>query len=228
MTNLVTDILDLGVDGIDISETAYGSVGSTATTFDVEANETFSNRYPAEVASKTNAHWLALRNETLTSNLYECISKTALDRGKQVHFTYTWTANSNGTMRAPSEISSSDGIDFSAIMSLPGESGPSLMAPEVMWQQWKDNYTNAGSFNFTPSWTTQAIAGINAYTKDRVLVSAHIERGPVGGPTVPTSNQFEQALGLAMTNASGVDIYSHHLIYTNGANVVSNIFRNSP
>lgn len=73
-------------------------------------------------------------------------------------------------------------------------------------------------------------SSIVAFASNRVIVSAHIEFGPVNSGVWPTVDENNETLGLAATNAGGVDFYMHYYPATTPplADSVSNVFRGMP
>lgn len=214
------EILDLGVDGLDVAETDYGVWGTNAT-YDAAANAAFAQRYPGGTPGDTN--WRRLRAETLTTNLYARLGGLARAKGKEFHVTYTWTAASNGSLFAAHEIADNTGFSFDGVLDLAASSRPHFVQAELIWQQWADTYGNPATFS--PAWTFTAATAFVARVSRRAAPVVHVEATPFGSVT-PTALQFEQSLRCALTNVlCGADFYDHRQVLDNGyGGAVSNAY----
>ncbi len=215
------EILDLGVDGLDVAETDFGVWGTNAT-YDAAANAAFSQRYPGGTLGDTN--WRQLRIDTLTTNIYGRIGALARAKGKEFHVTYTWTTASNGTLFADRDIADNTGFSFDGVMNLTTSARPHFVQAELIWQQWAAAYTNLATFS--PAWTFTAATSFVARVNRRAAPVVHVEITPFGTVT-PTAAQFEQSLRYALTNIlCGADFYDHRQIVDDGyGSSVSNVFR---
>lgn len=219
--NTVNEILDLGVDGLDVAETDYGTWGTNAT-YDAAANAAYFQRFPAGVLG--DAAWRQLRSDTLTTNIYGTIGGWAQAKGKSFHVTYTWTAASNGALFADADIAGNTGFSFEDVMNLAASCRPQVLQAELIWQQWADTY--GAPATFTPAWTYAAATDFVARVDRRALPVVHVEVTPFGSVT-PTALQFEQSLRGALSNIwCGADFYDHWQVWTNGyGGAVSNAYR---
>ena len=80
----IHEILGLGVDGLDVAETDYGTWGTNAT-YDAAANAAYFQKHPA--GSLGDANWRQLRRDTLTTNVYGQIGGWTRAQGKEFHVT---------------------------------------------------------------------------------------------------------------------------------------------
>ncbi len=233
MDSVMGEILDLGVDGIDVSETYINKDGggSTGSTYDAAANLAFSNRYPGMVINGTNTwvpSWKNLRTDILTSNIYERIGKQVNAKGREFHVTFNWTHDkTTGVLWTPNEISNSFSFSYNRIMDLPDDARPEFVCPEILWQAENPSHTNP---ILNPGWTYYGVTTVVAFASNRVILSTHVEYGTVNSGVFPTVAENNETTGLAITNSGGVDFYMHLYPGTNPplAAAVSNIFRSSP
>ncbi|MBU1909328.1 MAG: hypothetical protein KJ726_04700 [Verrucomicrobia bacterium] len=221
VVNTMNEILDLGVDGLEVAETDYGAWGTNAT-YDAAANAAFFQKYPGGALGDTN--WRQLRIETLTENVYGQIGGYTRAKGKEFHVTYTWTAASNGSLFAAQDIADNTGFSFDGVMSLTNSSRPHFVQAELIWQQWADTYDNPATFS--PAWTFTAATNFVARVNRRAAPVVHVEASTFGSVT-PTALQFEQSLRGALTNIlCGADFYDHRQVLDNGyGSAVSNAYR---
>lgn len=217
----MNEILDLGVDGLDVAETDYGMWGTNAT-YDAAANAAYFQKYPA--GSLGDANWRQLRSEVLTTNAYGQIGGATRAKGKEFHVTYTWTAASNGSLFAEADIADNTGFSFEDVLNLAATSRPQVVQAELIWQQWADMY--GAPATFTPAWTFAAATDFVARVDRRALPVVHVESTPFGS-VAPTAGQFQQSLQCALSNLwCGADFYDHRQVLTNGyGNAVSNAYR---
>jgi hypothetical protein len=240
MDGLIDEVLDLGVDGIDVSETYVNKDkaggGSLGSTFDSEANKTFSNRYPTLVLNSGTAWeqpWMNLRTEITTSNIFARIGRIVNGRGREYHVTFNWDHDTySGVLKSAESIEDNFGFSFNQIMNLADDARPEFVCPQVNWQA---DVTNRANTLKSAEWTTGATIQVVGFASNRVIVSAHVEFGKVGGtvanPAIwPTVLENQTALSSALTNAAGADFYMHKYPSTNPplAAAVSNVFRGVP
>ena len=215
------EILDLGVDGLDLAETDYGVWGTNAT-YDAAANAAFALKYPGGSLGDTN--WQQLRVDTLTGDFLGRIGTLARARGKEFHITYTWTAAADGRLFGVHDIAENTGFSFDGVMNLATSARPHYVQAELIWQQWADTYGDPATF--TPAWTYAAATDFVARVARRASPVVHVEASPFGG-VKPSAGQFEQSLRAALSNIlCGADFYDHRQVYTNGyGGAVSNAYR---
>ena len=217
----MNEILDLGVDGLDVAETDYGGWGTNAT-YDAAANAAYFQKYPAGTLG--DADWRQLRIDVLTTNVYGPIGEWARAKGKEFHVTYTWTAASNGSLFADSDIAGNTGFSFEDVLNLPAAAQPHVVQAELIWQQWADTYGAPAAF--PPAWTFAAATDFVARVDRRALPVVHVEATPFGG-VAPTAGQFQQSLQCALSNVlCGADFYDHRQVLDDGyGDAVSNAFK---
>ncbi|MBU0677452.1 MAG: hypothetical protein KJ626_04980 [Verrucomicrobia bacterium] len=233
MDSVINEILDLGVDGLDVSETMVDPQFGTNLTYDAAATNLFFERYPNGALGDDD--WVALRSEILTSNVYRRIGQLVDARtNKDYHVTATWAPDSGGELKPASVIADATGFDFDAILDLPEEYRPNVYNAEVVWQSKAARHCDTNTFN--PGWTAYAIQTVVDKAAGRTLCVGHPEMSTAvpgelcGLPELtPTRTQFEMALFHAITNSAGADFYSHHTVTeTNAGSVVSNVYWSVP
>ncbi|MBU0677468.1 MAG: hypothetical protein KJ626_05065, partial [Verrucomicrobia bacterium] len=230
--DVINEVLDLGVDGIDISETMIDPTVSTNLTYDAAATNLFFERYPnGELGGD---EWVALRSEILTSNIFARVGEVVRARtNKEYHVTFSLSAESDGDLRPVSYLGEGTGFDLGQILDLPEAVRPDVFNGEYIWQS--KAAKNCDTNTFSPDWTAYAATTAVNRARGRVIVVSHpeISSGESSScglsPINPTMEQFETSLFHAITNSAGVDFYSHHLaVNTNAGYVISNVYLNTP
>ena len=237
---VVGEILDLGVDGIDISETYLGYGASTSLTYDAAANIAYSNKYPGGTLG--DANWRKLRAEVLTSNVYQRVGQMVKARANKSYVvTFSWNENSDGSLWTSAETADSFGFDFNAILDLAQDARPDVFSKEFIWQSKATDNCDTNLVLFGPDWTAKAATTFVVRTRNRTIPIVHPELSPFTkadcdpgtnivpytiSPTVP---QFQTSLFHAFTNSAGADFYSHDLAYvTNAGTALTNVFKGRP
>jgi hypothetical protein len=228
--SVVGEILDLGVDGIDMAESDLG-VWGTGATYDQAANDRYRAAYPAGTLG--DANWVAFRKRVVTDWHGE-IGKLTHARGKQFHVTYMWNGYADGTLWPESYLADRVGFSFNGLLELPVEARPDCLIGELMWQSQEARYA-AGTF--TADWTKSATAQFVNFVAGRARAVAHVEASTAVGTVtvVPGPADIETSLALGLQGSDGADIYDHDLVYRSlytvngvtaawGATAVSNVF----
>lgn len=229
---VVSEILDLGVDGIDMAESDLG-VWGTGATYDQAANDRYWAAYPSGTLG--DANWVAFRKRVLTDWHGE-IGKLTHAYGKEFHVTYMWNAYDDGTLWSESYLADRVGFSFNGILELPAEARPDCIVAELIWQSQEARYA-AGTFS--ADWTASATAQFVNFVAGRSKAVAHVEASTsVGAITVaPQPGDIETSLALGLNGSDGADIYDFDILYrtlytvngvtaTWGATAVSNVFNN--
>ncbi len=217
----INEILDLGVDGLDVAETDYGAWGTNAT-YDAAANAAYFQQYPTGTLG--DADWRQFRAAALTERVYGSIGGWTRAKGKEFGVTYTWTVSAAGALFADADIADHTGFSFEGVLNLAATSRPQIVQAELIWQQWADAYGDPATF--VPAWTFSAATDFVAQVDRRALPVVHVEATPFGS-VAPTAAQFEQGLRLALSNLwCGADFYDHRQVLDSGYGAaVSNAFR---
>lgn len=228
--SVIGELLDMGVDGIDMAECDLG-VWGTGATYDQAANDRYRAAFPA--GQLGDANWVAFRKQVVTDWHGE-IGRLAHSRGREFHVTYMWNAYTDGTLWPESYLADRVGFSFSGMLELPADARPDYLIAELMWQSQEARYAGG---TFTAEWTRSATAQYVGFVNGRTKAMAHVEASTaVGAATVqPMPADIEQSLRLALTGSDGADIYDHEILYrtlytvngvtdTWGATAVSNVF----
>jgi hypothetical protein len=222
---VINEVLDTGVDGVDISETMIDPTVSTNLTYDAAATNLYWQRYPNGTMGDEN--WRLLRAEVLTSNTFQRVGSVIRARtNTYFHVTFSWGAEATGQdvgelKSAQDYYRDKTGFDLHDIIDLSEISRPDVFNAEFLWQ----NYTNSIIFN--PAWVITATTSFAARVRGRVPVVSHQEL--TDGDQTISPSQFETSLRNASTNSMGGDFYSFHLATNKAAGVnVSNVFFHVP
>ncbi len=247
--DVVNEVIDQGVDGIDISETAYYKYSSDYTkalTYDVAATNMYFERFPA--GNLGDADWFSLREEVLTSNIYARLGKLIHGRGVEYHVTYVWDAVDNtGELVHANDLGHDIGFNFNKIINLEDDVRPDMVIAELIWQSEANNKHESYPNIFNPEWTIDVAKDYVDFVNGRVLPCIHPEITKKEFYTnsilvsIPSLPQFEDTMFYAVTNAAGCDFFIHHLAredeylrtngvpsYSYGWQAVSNVFRSTP
>ena len=220
---VVGEVLDTGVDGVDISETTVDPTVSTNLTYDAAATNLYWQRYPSGQLGDEN--WKLLRAEVLTSNIFQRVGGVVhAYSGRYFHVTFSWHAEKDTGSLEPIQVETRDstGFDLHDIVDLPASARPDAFNVEFLWQ----NYQNTNIFN--PAWVTFAATSFTARMRGRTPVVTHVELMP-GDYQPVTTNAFEASLRHALTNSMGGDFYDYHqAVVTNAGLSVSNVYSGVP
>lgn len=228
--SVVGELLDMGVDGIDMAECDLG-VWGTGATYDQAANDRYRAAYPS--GQLGDANWVAFRKQVVTDWHGE-IGRMAHARGREFHVTYMWNAYTDGTLWPESYLADRVGFSFNGMIELPADARPDCLIAEFLWQSQEARY---GTGSFTAAWTQSAAAQFMNFVNGRIKAVVHVEASTaVGAVTVqPTPADIEQSLSLALSGSDGGDIYDHDILYrtpytvdgvtaTWGGTAVSNVY----
>jgi hypothetical protein len=219
---VVGEVLDTGVDGVDIAETTIDRQLGTNMTYDATATNLYWQRYPDGELGDQN--WRSLRAEVLTSNTFQRVGGLVRSRtNRWFHVTFVWHAldaepSPQSLEPAQSHYRDETGFDLHDILDLPGETRPDAFNVEFLWQ----NYASSNIFN--PGWVTVATTSFAQRVRSRVPVVSHVEL--TQGDDQPVSlGDFEISLGNAATNSLGGDFYDYHqAVVTNAGPTISNVY----
>ncbi len=224
------ELLDMGVDGIDMAECDLG-VWGTGATYDAAANTRYLSAYPN--GQLGDANWVAFRKQVVT-DWHGAIGRMAHARGREFHVTYMWNAYTDGTLWSESYLADRVGFSFNGMLELPADARPDYLLAELMWQSQEARYAQG---TFTAAWTQSATEQFRAFVNGRAKAVVHVEASTsVGAITVqPMPADIELSLSLALSGSDGADIYDHDILYrtlyavngvtaTWGATAVSNVF----
>jgi hypothetical protein len=227
---VISEILDLGVDGVDMAECDFG-VWGTGATYDQAANDRYRAAYPSGTLG--DANWVAFRKQVLTDWHGE-IGKLVHARGKQFHVTYMWDAYVDGTLWPESYMADRIGFSFDAILNLAPDARPDCLVGEFIWQS-QEARCAAGTF--TADWTRSAAAQFVDFVAGRARAVVHVEASTSTWTitVAPGPADIQTSLALALDGSDGADIYDHNLLYqttytvdgvtgTWGATAVSNVY----
>ncbi len=206
--SVVSELLDLGVDGVDLAESDFLAWGKDAT-YDAAANSRFFADYPTGTLG--DANWVALRKQVLT-DWYADIGRLIHARGKSFHITYTWTAGSNGQLWDEAYLADATGFSFNRLLNLPADARPDWIVAELIWQAQAAKY---GGTIFNAAWTASASSQFMTFVAGRAKACTHAEAGPFIGTysVTPTPADIETSLRGGLAYADGADLYDHDTIY---------------
>ncbi len=239
--DMLDEVIDQGVDGIDIAETDYAIYDDNLTnalTYDTAATNLYFERFPS--GNLGDDDWFSLREEVLTSNIYARLGSLIRNRGVEYHVTYTWDAiNNTGELVPAEDLAISTGFNFDKIMNIKDEDRPNMVIVELIWQSEAKLDTYPSIFN--PEWTVGVAKDYVEFVDGRVLPCIHpeITRKEIDLNWYPSLSQFEDTMYYSVTNTAGCDFFIHDLALQNqyltngtptsyGWSAVSNAFRSTP
>jgi hypothetical protein len=204
---VVTELLDLGVDGVDMAESDL-LAWATEATYDTAANARYFSAYPAGTLG--DANWVALRRQVLT-DWHADIGRLIHSRGKTFHVTYMWNAYSDGRLWDEAYLADRTGFSFNQLLNLPPDARPDWIVAELIWQSQAARYGSA----FTASWTASAATQFMTFVAGRAKACAHAEAGTFTGTytATPGPSDIQTSLELGLANSDGADLYDHDLVY---------------
>jgi hypothetical protein len=207
LDGFLNEILDLGVDGVDIAECDY-AVWGTGATYDAAANSRFFSEYPSGTLGDSN--WVALRKRVLTE-WYARIGNLVTGRGKEYHVTYTWNASANGQLFEESYLADRTGFSFDQILDLPEGSRPTHIQAELIWQEQAATH---GTNLFNATWTASGAAQFMSFVDDRARGIIHAEVTPFTRTytVTPRPDEIFTSLWLALEGGDGADVYDHNQV----------------
>ena len=205
----ITELLDMGADGVDIAECDYVGWGSAAT-YDASANARYFAEYPR--GSLGDENWVFLRRQVLTE-WYEMIGHLVHAKQKEFHVTYTWASQPNGDLFDNADISDATGFSFDDLLALLPAARPDFMVAELMWQA---EAARHGGPVFSASWTESAAKQFTAFVAGRAGAIVHVEVTPFSGAAgmvAPMPDDIETSMALALEHSDGADVYDMDQAY---------------
>lgn len=205
--SVVTELLDLGVDGVDMAESDL-LAWATEATYDEAANARYFSAYPAGTLG--DANWVALRRQVLT-DWHADIGRLIHSRGKAFHVTYTWNAYADGRLWDEAYLADRTGFSFNQLLNLPADARPDWIVAELIWQAQAARYGSA----FTASWTASAATQFMTFVAGRAKACTHAEAGTFTGTytATPGPADIQTSLELGLANSDGADLYDHDIAY---------------
>jgi hypothetical protein len=202
------------LDGIEAVEGLVDKRWDGQPDFNPEAVGKFKAFYPSE--SPGGSRWRQFRAAGMT-DLHEILATAAHARRKTAHVVQTLAARPDGSLFEFREIRDGAGFDFDGVSGLAGAGRPDDLAAELIWQQWLAEYKQPAIF--TPDWTGAAAREFARRVGGRLTPIVHVEvtSFPPGHPTVvPSGDQFERTVRLALGAPGGVTVYEYTLIKKRG------------
>ncbi len=249
--DVVNEVIDQGVDGIDISETHYRKYSSdytNALTYDTAATNMYFERYPSGALGDDN--WFSLRTEVLTSNIFARLGALIHERGVEYHVTSVWDADEvTGELVFADYLGVRTGFNFDQIMNIKDYARPDMVIVELIWQSEAKSSKDYDLEIFNPEWTIGVAEDYVDFVNGRVLPCIHpeitlkvfINTNNSVTISIPSLPQFEDTMYYSATNTAGCDFFIHDLAledeylptngvpgYSYGWQAVSNVFRSTP